>query len=267
LLNQSVAVENRGGASGTIAGMAVVNSAPDGYTLYFVASPSVTVTPAIQKTPFDPIKDFQPVASVVSYTNVLLVNAQSPYKNVRDLVADARANPGKLTYGSSGVGSSNHLSGELLAENTGTKLTHVPYKGNAPAMVDLLANRISILFDLNTTAKAQVDMGQVKALGVTSGVRNPMFPGVPTMVESGYPKFIFDGWLGILAPAKTPAAVTQALSKATGQILANPQFREKMLASGYTIVESTPAQLGARIASEGKQFRELAERNNLRQPD
>lgn len=265
LIGQSVVVENRGGASGTIAAQAVVNSRPDGYTLYFTASPTVTITPALQDTPFDPLKDFAPIASVVSYTNVLLVNAKSPYKDIQALVADAKADPGKLTYGSAGVGASNHLSGELLEDNAGIEMTHVPYKGNAPAQTDLIADRITILFDLNTTAKTLVESGRVKALAVTSGTRNPMFPDVPTMVESGYPDFIFDGWLGVLAPAAVPEAVVTAISAATEKILADEEFRQQMQASGYTVTATTPEGLHQRIAKEGEQFRDLAERNNLRQ--
>jgi tripartite-type tricarboxylate transporter receptor subunit TctC len=266
LLKQSVVVENRGGASGTVAAQAVARSQPDGYTLYFVASPTVTITPAIQDTPFDPLKDFKAVSSVVSYTNVLLVNAQAPYKDIQALVADAKANPGKLTYGSAGVGASNHLSGELLEDNAGIQMTHVPYKGNAPAQSDLIANRITILFDLNTTAKSLVESGRLKALAVTSGTRNPMFQDVPTMVEAGYPNFIFDGWLGVIAPAGVSDEVVKTLSEATQKTLANDAFRERMQASGYTITESTPKQLHDRIAQEGEQFRDLAKRANLRQP-
>lgn len=265
LLKQSVVVENRGGASGTIAAQAVASAPADGYTLFFTASPTVTITPALQKTNFDPIKDFQPVATVVSYTNVLLVNAASPYKDIQSLVTAAKANPGKLTYGSAGVGASNHLSGELFEQNAGIELTHVPYKGNAPAQSDLIADRITMLFDLNTTAKNLVESGRVRALAVTSGERNVMFKEVPTMVEAGYPKFIFDGWLGILAPAGTSADVVNALSDANAKILANNAFRERMQASGYTIVDSSPKQVGERIANEGEQFRDLAERANLRQ--
>ncbi|AOB39849.1 tripartite tricarboxylate transporter substrate binding protein [Bordetella parapertussis] len=265
LLDQSVVVENRGGASGTIAAQAVARAPADGYTLFFTASPTVTITPALQKTPFDPVKDFQPVASVVSYTNVLLVNAQAPYQDIQALVAAAKADPGKLTYGSAGVGASNHLSGKLFEDNANIKLSHVPYKGNAPAQSDLIADRITMLFDLNTTAKSLVESGRVKALAVTSGQRNPMFKDVPTMAEAGYPNFIFDGWLGILAPAGTPEAVVKTLADATRKILADKAFSERMQASGYTITASSPQELGAIVAREGKQFQDLAERANLRQ--
>ena len=265
LVGQSVVVENRGGASGTIAGQTVARAKPDGHTLFFTASPTVTVTPAIQETPFDPIADFQPISSVVTYTNVLLVNANSPYSTMQDLVEDAKANPGQLTYGSSGVGASNHLTGELLQDNAEVELTHIPYKGNAPAQADLIADRITMLFDLNTTAKAQVDGGKVKALAVTSGTRNPMFKDVPTMVEAGYPDYVFDGWLGLLAPSDVSEDVVKTLSEATNKIVNDKDFRVRMEDSGYTLIESSPEQLAARIAEEGEQFRDLAERANLRQ--
>lgn len=265
ILSQSVVVENRGGASGTIAAQAVVKAAPDGYTLYFVASPTVTITPALQKTAYDPIKDFQAIASVATYTNVLLVNSGSPHKTVADVVKQAREQPGSVTYGSAGVGASNHLSGELLADKAGVKLTHVPYKGNAPAMTDLMAGRITLLFDLNTTAINQTKAGKVRALAVTSAERNPMFPEVPTMIESGYKDFEFNGWLGVLGPAGMSKLVVQTLATATQKILADPAFRAEMAASGYSILESTPDALLARMAREGKMFTDLAQRANLRQ--
>ncbi|KDC66467.1 tripartite tricarboxylate transporter family receptor [Bordetella bronchiseptica MBORD624] len=180
-------------------------------------------------------------------------------------MAAAKADPGKLTYGSAGVGASNHLSGKLFEDNADIKLSHVPYKGNAPAQSDLIADRITMLFDLNTTAKSLVESGRVKALAVTSGQRNPMFKDVPTMAEAGYPNFIFDGWLGILAPAGTPEAVVKTLADATRKILADKAFSERMQASGYTITASSPQELGAIVAREGKQFQDLAERANLRQ--
>ena len=265
LLGQSVVVDNRGGASGSVAAQAVAKAPPNGYTLYFVASPTVTITPALQKTPFDPIKDFQPIGLVATYTNVLLVNNESRYQSVADLVRQARANPGSVTYGSSGRGSSNHLSGELLAEKAHVKLTHVPYKGNAPALVDLMAGRISLLFDLNTTAINQVTGGKMRALAVTSAERNPMFPDVPTMMEAGFKDFEFSGWLGVLGPAGLPKSVADTLVDANRKILADPAFRKEMAASGYGIPQSTPEGLAARIESEGRMFVELAKRANLAQ--
>lgn len=265
LLGQSVVVDNRGGASGTIAAQAVVNARPNGYTLYFAASPTITITPAIQKVTFDPVKDFQPVAPVVSYTNVLLVNSQSPYQTLQDLIDDAKKNPGALTYGSAGVGASNHLSGEQLAEHAAVQLTHVPYKGNAPAMTDMLAGRITMLFDLNTTATNFVNSGHARALAVTSGKRNAMFPNTPTMSESGYPEFEFDGWLSVIGPAGMPANVVDTLYEATQKILGDPGFQAQMAASGYTLMHETPQQMSERIAREGEIFDALAERANLRQ--
>jgi len=261
---QSVVVENRGGASGTIAAQAVVNASPDGYTLYFVASPTVTITPAIRETGFDPLKDFTPVASIVNYTNVLMVNKDSPYQNVGDLIKDATARPGVLTYGSAGVGASNHLSGALLSDSAKVELTHVPYKGNAPALTDLIAGRITMVFDLNTTAANYVKGGQLKALAVTSAERNPMFPDVPTLMESGQ-NVEFTGWLGLLGPAALPDDVRDTLAKITRKILEDPEFKAEMQASGYTMADSTPEKLTERLAREGQMFHDVAARNNLRQ--
>ncbi len=265
ILSQPVVVENRGGASGAIAAQAVAKAAPDGYTLYFVASPTVTLTPAMQKTAYDPIKDFQAIASVVNYALVLLVNSGSPYKTVADVVKQAREQPGSVTYGSSGVGASNHLSGELLADKAGVKLTHVPYKGNAPATTDLIAGRITFLFDTINTAINQIKGGKVRALAVSSAERNPMFPEVPTMIESGYKDLEFTGWLGVLGPAGMSKLVVQTLATATQKILADPAFRAGMAVSGYSILESTPDELLARMAREGKMFTDLVQRANLRQ--
>lgn len=265
ILSQPVVVENRGGAGGAIAAQAVANAAPNGYTLYFVASPTVTLTPAMQKTAYDPIKDFQAIASVVSYTQVLLVNSGSPYKTVADVVKQAREQPGSVSYGSAGVGALNHLAGERLAVDAGVKLTHVPYKGNAPAMTDLIAGRISLLFDVNTTAVNQTKGGKARALAVISAERNPMFPEVPTMIESGYKDFEFDPWFGVLGPAGTSKLVVQMLATATQKILADPAFRAGMAASGYSILESTPDALLARMAREGKMYTDLVQRANLHQ--
>ena len=264
LLGQNVVVENKAGASGVIAGQVVASAQPNGYTLYFVASPTVTITPAMQKTPFDPLKDFRTVGSVVNYTNVLLVSSDLPYKTVAQIVDAARAKPGEITFASSGVGSSNHLSGELLADKANVKLTHVPFKGNAPAMLDLMAGRITMLFDLNTTAAAQVKGGRVRALAVTSAKRNAMFPDVPTMMESGFKDFEFTGWLGILAPADTPQGVISTLAAANESILKDADFRAEMTASGYEIAPATPAELTERLKREGKVFENLVQRANLR---
>ncbi|MFG5777535.1 Bug family tripartite tricarboxylate transporter substrate binding protein [Comamonas sp. J-3] len=258
LLGQSVVVENKAGASGTVAASFVKNAAPNGYTLYFVASPTISITPAVTATSFDPIKDFSPIGSVVKYTNVLLVGQQSPYKTLQQLVDFGKANPGQLTYASAGNGSSNHLSGVLLGKYAGLSMTHVPFKGNAPAMAELMANRVAILFDLNTTAVAQVQSGSVRALALTSPTRNKKLPDTPTMVEAGYPDFNFEGWIGLLAPAQTPPDVVDALAQANQKIVADASFVADMENSGYDLDPVSVAELKKRIAYDYEFFKKLA---------
>lgn len=264
-LGQSVVVENRPGATGMIALQATANAVPDGYTLNFVASAGITLTPAIIETRIDPMTDFTPVSTVVDYTNILLVREDSPYKTVKDLVADAAKRPGELTYGSTGNGSSNHISGEILADKGDVKLSHVPYKGNAPAMMDMLAGRITMVFDLNTSAMGHVSSGKVRALAVTSSKRNPLFPEVPTMVEAGFEGYEFSGWVGLIGPAGMASEVVEKLAHATDNILNDAQFQERMLASGYTIMRSTPDEMRSIIKTEGEKFADLAVRYNLKQ--
>lgn len=259
-LKQNVIVENYGGASGTIGAQMVANAAPDGYTLHFVASPTVTLTPALQKTPFDPLKDFTPIASIVDYVSVLMVNANSSNRSVNDLVERARTNPGAVTFGSSGVGSASHLAGEMLGESANVKLTHVPYKGNAPALTDLQAGLIDFVFDLTTTALANVASGRLRPLAVSSPDRNPAFPELPTMMELGHKNFNYSSWFGLLGPARMSEDVVSKISGATRRVVDSKDFRERMMKSGYVITSDSPEKLRDRIAREGKMFGDIVGR-------
>lgn len=264
LLGASVVIENRGGAGGGVAAQAVARSAPNGYTLYFAASPTFTILPAIQKAGFDPGSDFQPVGVVANYTNVLMVAADSPYRSVADLVAAAKANRGALSYGSAGNGASNHFSGLMLSEFAGVELLHVPFKGNAPAISEVMAGRLTMLFDLSSTAISQIKGGRLRALAVTSRERNPAFPDVPTMIESGYKDFEFSGWLGVLAPAGLPPGVLSRLVDANRRIVADPAFRAEMLDSGYEMARATEDAMPQRIVREGRMFTAMAKRLNVK---
>jgi len=185
-LGVSVIVENKAGANATMAGDAVARAKPDGAMLWFAASPTITISPNVmKKMPFDPAKDLLPVAPVLSYYNVLVINKDLPYQKLSDLIQYAKANPHKVTYGSAGMGGSNHLSGELFADRSGTKLSHIPYKGNAPAMTDVIAGQLTMMFDIIGSARTYISGGKVRALAVTSPQRNPSLPNVPTMAESG----------------------------------------------------------------------------------
>lgn len=264
-LGQPVVVENRGGASGAVAAQFVANAKPDGYTLYFVASPTLTIVPAIQPVSFAPSRDFTPIGLVVDYFNVLLVNSESSYRTVQELIEDARRRPGELTYGSAGVGAANHVSGELLADGAGVKLTHVPYKGNAPAMLSLMAGQIAFAFDVNNTAMNHVRGGKLRPVAVTSTDRQASFPGVPTLRESGYPDADFTGWFGIVGPAGMQKDVVEALVAVTTEITQSADFRERMAESGYSLPDPRyePKELLDRTVREGAIFASLVERAGL----
>jgi tripartite-type tricarboxylate transporter receptor subunit TctC len=233
-LGTSVIVDNRPGASGSIAGALVAKSPPDGLTLFFAASPTLTINPNIyKKMPFDPVADLTPVAPLVSYANVLVVNKDLPFKSVAELLAYAKANPGKLAYGSAGNGASNHLSGELLAAQSNTQLMHVPYKGNAPAMTDVIGGQIAMMFDIVSTARGYIGGGRVRALAVTSRERNPSLPDVPTMREAGLPNFEVVGWFGLYAPAKFPPALVARYAQAAQKALASDELKMLWNENGY----------------------------------
>jgi tripartite-type tricarboxylate transporter receptor subunit TctC len=202
-------VENRPGAGGVLAGDLVAKAPANGQVLFFGASPTITISPHVLKSmPFDPLRDLSALAPILSYANVLVVNKEQPFRSVADLQAYARANPGKVSYGSAGMGGSNHLSGELFAKRVGAQMTHVPYKGNAPAMTDVIGGQLTMMFDIIGTGRNYVNTGRVRALAVTSRERNPSLPDVPTMRESGV-DFDVGGWYGLYGPPQmsTPRGV------------------------------------------------------------
>ncbi|MGY8527520.1 Bug family tripartite tricarboxylate transporter substrate binding protein [Paracidovorax citrulli] len=251
VLKQPVVVENRAGASGAIAAGMTASAPPDGYTLYFVASPTMTMTPLIQKSvSFKPTQDFSYIGLITDYTNVLLINQQFPAKNVQELVAHARQHPGEVTFGSAGVGASNHLSAELLAQMTGVKMLHVPYKGNAPAMADVMSGKVTFMFDITGTAIGHIRGGKVRALAVTSKTRNPALPEVPTLVESGLKEYDLTGWYGLIGPRGIPAEVVDRLVKAQQTVGQEASFRTRMSEVGYDLNITGPRPLQERIGRE-----------------
>ncbi|CAG2155658.1 Bug family tripartite tricarboxylate transporter substrate binding protein [Cupriavidus numazuensis] len=252
-LHQPVVVDNRAGASGAIAADLTAKSAPDGYTLYFVASPTMTMTPLIQRSVnFNPLKDFTYIGLITDYTNVLLVNKDFPAKNVGELVDYARKHPDDVTFGSAGVGASNHLSAELLAQMSHVKMLHVPYKGNSPAMADVMSGKVTFMFDITGTAIGHINGGKVRALAVTSKTRNPALPNVPTMIESGLKDYDLTGWYALIGPQKLPADVVDKLIKAQKTIGDDPAFKQRMTAGGYDLNISGPKPLADRIQRELK---------------
>ncbi len=253
-LGSTVVVENRPGAAGALGGDAVAKSvynAPGGLLLFFGASATMTITPHLLKAmPFDPVKDIAPIAPVLSYVNVLVVNKNQPFKTLPELVAYAKANPGKVTYGSAGIGASNHLSGELLAARTGTEMTHVPYKGSAPAMNDVIGGQISMMFDIPNVARGHIAGGKVAPFAVTSRERNAAMPNVPTLTELGVPDYEVVGWFGLFGPPRMPADLLARLNEASRKALASEELKARWTEAGFDAWSGTPQALGERVAKE-----------------
>jgi tripartite-type tricarboxylate transporter receptor subunit TctC len=202
------------------------------------------------KMPFDPAKDLLAIAPVLSYYNVLVINKDLPFKSLKELVEHARANPGKVSYGSAGVGGSNHLSGELLAARTGAKLLHVPYKGNAPAMTDVIGGQITMMFDIISTARGFIASDKVRPIAVTSPARNPSLPNVPTMTESGIADYEVGGWYAVYASPQTPKPLAARYTQAFANAMKDPELKAKLEAAGYELWAATPEQVDARARKE-----------------
>lgn len=242
-LGQNVVADNRPGASGIIATEMTVRATADGYTILLVPS-SFGVNPAVtRKLPYDQLRDLAPITHVASAPNVLVVGPSLPIKSVADLIKAAKASPGKLTYGSSGNLGSPHLAGELFELMTGTDMVHVPYKGAATAMIDLIGGRISMSFASLPSAIAHIRAGKLNAIAVTSDRRFPLLPELPTLSESGLPGFETTAWQGLVAPAKTPPAILKRLNSESVAVINQPAMRERMIQNGAIPIGSTPEEL------------------------
>jgi tripartite-type tricarboxylate transporter receptor subunit TctC len=253
-LGVPVLVENRVGAGGSIAMDAVAKAAPDGYTLGLGLSGTQMINPHLYaKLPYDPLKDFSPVTPLVSYTNVLVVGPSAPVKSVAELVAYAKANPDKVTFASGGKGTSNHLAGELLKALTGAPMLHVPYKGNAPAIVDLISGNVTCMFDILATGLAQVRAGKVHAIAVTSMKRSPYAPEIPTLIESGvegYEKAGADLWIGVFAPPGTPKAIVDHLHAELEKAMKSPAVTERIRGLHYDAWTLPPEEFAAYLRTD-----------------
>lgn len=247
-LGQQVVADNRPGAGGNIGTDLVAKAPADGYTLLFATEGTLGINPSLyKKLPFDPEKDFTPIAQFASVPNILVVNPRVQAKTVQELAAYAKSKPASLNMGSAGNGTTNHLSGELFQSMTGTSFTHVPYKGSGPAMADLLADQIQLMFDNLPGSLPHVKAGSLRALAVTSAKRSPLLPDVPTMAEAGVPGYDVEVWFGVAAPKGLPAQTLATLSKAITEISQEPATIEKILNIGATPLTSTPAEFGSRI--------------------
>lgn len=257
-LHQPVIIDNRGGAGGTLGAGLAARSPADGYT-FFMATVAHTMAPALYKSlPYDFTRDLDPVGLVALTPNVLIVNPSIPANTVGELIAYIKAHPGKVNYGSAGTGSTEHLSGELFRSLTGTKITHIPYKGGAPMMTDLIAGQIQMAIETSPSASQHVRSGKVKALAVTTLKRSSAYPGVPTLNEAGVPGYDVTTWFALMAPHGTPAAIVQRMNAELGRALKQGDVEKQFDKQGLVAGNMTPDQLATFIHSETLKWGKVA---------
>jgi tripartite-type tricarboxylate transporter receptor subunit TctC len=243
-LGQAIVVENRGGAGGTIGTDVVAKAAPDGYTILLSGTASLSIAPSLYKhMNYDPIKDLSPIGLVGTAPSVLLINPKLPINNVAELIAYAKANPGKLNFASAGIGTPPHLAGELFKSMAGADMVHVPYKGGGPAMVDLMAGQVQMYFCGISSALPQIKQKTVKPLAVTSQKPTEQMPDMPTIASSGLPGYAVENWYAIVAPPRTPAPIIERLNTALNKILGEANVKKQMALLGIDPQGSTPAEL------------------------
>jgi len=256
-LGQAVVVNNKPGAGGALGTAAMVREAPDGYNIMFTANSNQLIVPWVYKNAhFDPIKDFVPIAAVGVVPNVLCVHPSFPAKNLQEFIAEVKAHPNRYTYASAGSGTLNHLLGEMLKQQAGLEMQHIPYKGVAPAMNDVLGNQVPMLFASLPAAVQPVKAGQLRALGVSSVSRSALLPGVPAIGEE-LPGFSGDLWVAIYAPRGTPAAVVERLHAAVKAALATSEVKQRFEQLGITILRDGPAELARRQETELQQWKQI----------
>ena len=264
-LGQPFVVDNKAGASGNIGMGEAVRSPADGYTLVLGAPQTLTINPQIfANLPFDPQKDLAPIAVIASVPNVLVVTNKLPVKTPQELLAYAKANPGKLNYGSSSIGGTPHLSAEMFKAMTDTSIVHVPYKGSAPAVQDLVGGQIEMMFDNLPAALPQIRAGNLRALAVTTLKRSPSAPELPTLDESGLKGFDSQGWFALLAPVGTPAAILEKINAEVNKALATPEFRERLQAVGAEPVGGTIDDFKQRIRQETERWAKVIKFANIK---
>jgi tripartite-type tricarboxylate transporter receptor subunit TctC len=258
-------VENRTGGAGAIAADAAAKAPPDGYTLFIgMHSTNAILHHLVAKLPYDGIKDFAPVTNIVASANILVVHPDVPAKSMRELVGYAKSKPGKLIYASQGNGTSGHIVGEQFKQLAGIDLVHVPYRGAAPAIQDLVAGHVSLLFDIVPLARTQIAAGKVRALAVASPQRLEGLPDVPTMAEAGFPELEGGPWFGLLAPAGTPRAIIDLLNAETRKAFAAPDVRDRFLSQGMTLPLGTPEEFSAFIAAESIRWGDIVRKTGIR---
>jgi tripartite-type tricarboxylate transporter receptor subunit TctC len=265
-LGQAVVPENKPGAGGNIGVDLVAKSPPDGYTLVISAIATLAINPSLYSSlPYDPIRDLRHVTLLVQVPNVLIVSNDLPAKNVQELIALARAHPGKLDFGSGSTGSTGHLAGEMFKMMTGTFMVHIPYKGSAPAMADMMAGRIQLMFDNLASALPSIKAGKVRALATTTRTRSSFLPDLPTLDEAGLKGFDMTTWWGVSAPAKTPQPIVDRLSAEILKAMDSPDMKERLHNMGSdSPAIRTPEQFASFVSSELKIYTELVKRSGAK---
>lgn len=263
ILNQSVIIDNKPGAGTTIASSYVAKANPDGYTILFAAS-SFGIAPSLYKNVgYDPLTSFEPVTNLASVTHVLTVNPSVPASNVKEFIAWAKANPGKVNYASTGAGTTTHLEGELFKKMTGVDMTHVPYKGSKPALIDVVSGQVQAMFDGYATSAPLAKDGRVRILGVTTDTRSKSAPELPTIAENGVPGYDVMTWMGLLVPAHTPKEVVNVLHKAAADSLADPQVRAKLKTLGFDPIGNTPTEFREFLKKEVVNWAQFIKAQNI----
>ncbi|MET3464690.1 MULTISPECIES: tripartite tricarboxylate transporter substrate binding protein [unclassified Variovorax] len=256
-LGQPVLVDNRTGANSNVGAEAVARAPADGYTLYVYTIANTINASLYARLGYDPVKDFEPVGLIAKIPNILVVNPKLPIRSVADYLRFAKEQPDGITFASSGSGSSIHLSGEMFKMKAGLKMLHVPYRGSAPAITDLLGGQVQSMFDNMPSALPHVQGGRLRAIAITSAQRSPLLPDVPTVAESGYPGFDVQSWFGLAAPAGTPHPVIERLNAALDKVMAAPEVRQRLRDLGATPEAGTPEQMRALAVAEIKRWREV----------
>jgi tripartite-type tricarboxylate transporter receptor subunit TctC len=263
VLGRQVFVDNRGGAGGIVGTETASKAAPDGYTILII-SIAHAVNPALHKLPYDPIKSFTPISILATGPNVLVVNPSLPVKSVKELIALAKQKPGELNYASAGIGSFQHLGGELFKLMAGVNIVHVPYKGGGPAMQDVIAGHVKIMFSSLIQTSAFIKSGQLRPLGTGGSKRSPVLPDVPTIAEAGVPGYAANNWWGIVAPAGTPAPIVDKLYKAVQEALKAPALQAEFAREGASTVEMPSAEFADYIKTEIDKWGRVVKQGHIR---
>jgi tripartite-type tricarboxylate transporter receptor subunit TctC len=264
-LKQQILPDNRGGASGQIGAELAAKAPPDGYTVMMAHIAAMSILPSLYpRLPYDPVKDFATVSLVATSPNVVIVHPSLPVKNIKELIALARSRPGQIHYESSGIGTVQHLAGELFKLQAKVNLVHVPYKGGGPAIIDMVAGHVQLGFDVVPVAGPQIKAGRLRALGVTSAKRSPLFPDLPTVVESGVPGFDLSTWWGLVAPSAIGKDVVTRLHAETVKALALADVKQRIADAGADVVGSSPEEFAAFIRNERAKYARIVKEANIK---